>query len=77
MACSAPPVRITWESAVANRSPHSSWPSSAEDQILADFDQRMREPAQRAVLVERVALELAAIGHVVADGDVGKRRRAS
>ena len=44
---------------------------SSEDQILPDLDQRMRQAAQRAVLIERIALELAGIGHVVADLDTG------
>ena len=48
-------------------------PFGSKDQILPDLDQRVREPPQRAVLVERVAFELAAIGHVVAHGDARDR----
>ena len=42
---------------------------------MPNLDQRVREPPQRSVLVERVAFELTAIGHVVADGDAWDRRK--
>ena len=48
-------------------------PFRAQDQILPNLDQRVREPPERAVLVERVAFELAAIGHVVAHGGARDR----
>src|SRR3972149_11027761 len=44
-------------------------PLRAEDQILAELDQRVGQPAAGAVAVKRIALELAAIGLVVADAD--------
>ena len=43
---------------------------------MPNLDQRVREPPQRTVLVERVAFELTAIGHVVADGDPAMANRA-
>ncbi len=47
-----------------------------EDQVLANLDQRVREPAHRAVAVERVALELSGIRNVVADLDAGNGLQA-
>lgn len=43
----------------------------AFDQVLPDFDQRMRKPARRAVPVEAVVLEAACVGFVVADDEAG------
>ena len=41
----------------------------AKNQILPELDQRMSKPSCRAVPVERVAPELAVIGHIFADGE--------
>ena len=44
-----------------------------EDQILPQLDQRMGQSARRSVPVERIAFQLARIGHVVADLDARNR----
>ena len=42
----------------------------AEDQILAELDEGMRQAAQRPVAIKRIALELAGIRNIVANLDV-------
>ncbi len=41
------------------------------DQVLTNFDQRMRKPARRAVPVETVVFETARVRLVVADDETG------
>ena len=40
------------------------------NEILPNFDQRMRQPAARPMGVERVAFQSAAVGHVFADDKI-------
>src|SRR4029079_13452927 len=41
------------------------------NEVLAHLDDRMREPASRAVLPHAIARELAVVGLVLADDDAG------
>src|SRR5688572_29694864 len=42
-----------------------------ENEILANLDEGMGKPSRRRVLIQGVALELAGIGLVVANDDIG------